>query len=130
MRVLLDADVSIEGVGQRLVASGHDVAALDQEPLLEALDDEQVLELATKDGSILVTHNVVDVPRILSEWLRAGRSHSGVILVHGIEHSKFELVAGAVERSLRRRPNQEDWIDVSAIVERELITEPAERGLL
>jgi uncharacterized protein DUF5615 len=120
MRVLLDANVSTEGVGRRLAVSGHDVGALDQEPSLDALDDAEVLALAASDGSILVTHNVVDVPPLLREWLSAGRSHAGVILVHGLEPTAHELVAGGVERWLRRRPRQEDWIDVCAIVTREI----------
>ncbi len=120
MRLLLDAHVSTEGVGRRLAAGGHDVGGLDQEPGLDALDDADVLALATSDGSILVTHNVADLPAILREWHAAGRSHAGVILIHGIDHTAHELVAGGVERWLRRRPNQEDWTDVSAVVDHEI----------
>ena len=82
MRLLLDADISSEAVGRLLIAGGHDVGALDQEPGLDALDDEQVLELAQRDGSILVTHNTADMPCVLRDWLGAGRSHAGVILVN------------------------------------------------
>ena len=120
MRLLLDANVSTERIGRRLAASGNDVGALDQEPGLDALDDADVLALATSDGSILVTHNVADVPPLLREWLSAGRSHAGVILVHGIDHTAYELVAGGVERWLRRLPRQEDWVDRCAIVDREI----------
>lgn len=116
MRVLLDASVSSEGVGRRLAAGGHDVGALDQEPGLDALDDDEVLALATRDGSILVTHNVVDVPPLLREWLSAGRSHAGVILVHGVDHTAYELIAGGVERWLRRQPKQDSWVDFCAVV--------------
>jgi len=120
VRLLLDADISSEAVGRLLIAGGHDVGALDQEPGLDALDDEQVLELAQLDGSILVTHNTADMPCVLRDWLGAGRSHAGVILVHGVEHSLHELVAGGVERWLRQRPRQEDWIDVCVLVTRDL----------
>lgn len=116
MRLLLDANVSTEGVGRRLAAGGHDVGALDQEPGLDALDDDEVLALAAKDGSILVTHNVVDLPPLLREWLSAGRPHAGVILVHGLDHTAHELVAGGVERWLRHKPDQARWIDFCAIV--------------
>ena len=119
MRLLLDAHVSTEGVGRLLAASGHDVGALDQEPGLDPLDDADVLALATDDGSILVTHNVADIPPLLREWLAAGRSHAGVILIHGIDHSAHDLVAGGVERWLRRLPKLEDWIDLSAVVDSE-----------
>jgi len=120
VRLLLDADVSTEGVGRLLVASGHDVGALDQEPGLDALDDAEVLELAQRDGSILVTHNTVDVPRLLRYRVGAGHSHAGVILVHGIERSRQELIAGGIERWLRQRPRQEDWIDVCVLVTHDL----------
>jgi len=119
VRLLLDANVSTEGVGRRLVASGHDVGALDQEPGLDALDDTDVLALATSDGSILVTHNIADVPPLLRDWLSAGRSHAGVILVHGVDHTAYELVAGGVERWLRRLPNQGEWVDVCVLVDNE-----------
>jgi len=117
MRVLLDATVSTEGVGRRLAAAGHDVGALDQEPALDGLDDEQVLELAARDGSVLVTLNSGDYPQILREWLAAGRSHAGVILLHGIEPAAFDTVAAAVERRFEEHPRQADWIDRAVIAE-------------
>ena len=62
MRLLLDAHVSGPRVGGPLAERGHDVRALDQEPELEGLEDEDVLALATEDERILVTHNVADFP--------------------------------------------------------------------
>jgi nucleoside-diphosphate-sugar epimerase len=84
VRLLLDAHVSGLGVGRRLEKRGHDVRALDREPGLEGLDEEEVLALATANRRILVTHNIVDLPEILREWAGGGRSHAGVILVYGI----------------------------------------------
>ena len=71
MRLLLDAHVSGPSVGRKLEAAGHDVQALDREPDLEGLDDDDVLALATEERRILVTHNVSDFPRIL----QIGRAH-------------------------------------------------------
>jgi predicted nuclease of predicted toxin-antitoxin system len=62
VRLLLDVYVSGAVVGRRLEANGHDVRALDQEPALEGLDDDEVLALAAQQGRILVTHNVSDFP--------------------------------------------------------------------
>lgn len=90
MRLLLDAHVSGRAVGSRLEASGHDVKALDAEPALEGLDDDDVLALAVGEGRILVTHNVADFPRILREWAASGRPHAGVILVYRIDHREFD----------------------------------------
>ena len=120
MRLLLDAHVSGRSVGRPLTEKGHDVRALDREPQHEGLDDDEVLELAAEDQRILVSHNVADFPEILRDWGTAGRSHAGVILVYGIDHSEFGLVRRGIERWLDRRPNQEDWLDFSAVVDREV----------
>jgi hypothetical protein len=118
MRLLLDAHVSGPTVGRRLEQNGHVVRALDQEPALEGLDDDEVLALATTEQRILVTHNVADSPRILREWAAAQRTHAGVILVYGIDHSEFALIARGIERWLQLRPDQEDWTDFPAILDR------------
>ena len=118
MRLLLDADVSGPNVGRRLEHNGHDARALDQEPALEGLDDDEVLALATSEQRILVTHNVADFPRSLRDWAAAQRAHAGVILVYGIDHSEFALIARGIERWLQLRPDQKDWTDFPAIIDR------------
>jgi hypothetical protein len=120
MRVLLDAHVSGPSIGGPLRERGHDVRALDQEPALEGLDDEDVLALAAEDGRILVTHKVADFPGILRDWAGGGRSHAGIILVYRIEHSEFGLILRAIERWFELRSRQEDWLDFPAVVGREL----------
>src|SRR6266545_2643588 len=102
MRFLLDAHVSGPSVGG---------------PLSDAGDD--VLALASEDGRILVTHNVADFPEILRERAGGGRSHAGVMLVYGIEHSEFGLILRGIERWLELRPRQEEWLDFPAVVSRE-----------
>jgi predicted nuclease of predicted toxin-antitoxin system len=118
VRLLLDAHVPGPKVGRRLEEGGHDVRALDQKAELEGLDDDDVLALATTERRILVTHNVADFPRILREWAAAQRSHASVILVYGINHSEFALIARGVERWLQLRPDQADWTDFPAILDR------------
>ena len=118
MRVLLDAHVSGPRVGRLLAGQGHDVRALDQEPDLEGLDDESVLALAAGDRRILVTHNVSDFPRILRDWATDGRPHAGVILVYGIDHREFDLVARGIRRWLDVRPVAQDWVDFPAVLDR------------
>ena len=118
MRLLLDAHVSGRNVGRRLEQKGHDVRALDQEPDLEGLDDDDVLGLASTEQRILVTHNVADFPRILRDWAAAQRTHAGIILVFGIDHSEFALITGGIERWLELRPSQTDWSDFPAILDR------------
>jgi hypothetical protein len=118
VRLLLDAHVSGPNVGRRLEQKGHDVRALDQEPDLEGLDDDDVLALASAEQRILVTHNVADFPPILREWAAAQRAHAGVILVYGIDHSEFALITGGIERWLELRPDPADWSDFPAILDR------------
>jgi predicted nuclease of predicted toxin-antitoxin system len=118
VRLLLDAHVSGPKVGRRLQEHGHDVRALDQEPALEGLDDDEVLALAATERRILVTHNVADFPRILREWAAAQRAHSGVILVYSIDHSEFTLITRVIERSLQLRADVADWTDLPAILDR------------
>lgn len=120
MRLLLDAHVSGPKLGRRLQAAGHEVRTLDQEPELEALADEQVLALATAESRILVTHNIHDFPAILRQWAQAGQSHAGVILVYGISPNEFDLLARGIEAWLQRRPDQADWRDYPAVLDREL----------
>lgn len=117
---MLDAHVSGRSVGAPLAERGHDVRALDREPQHEGLADEEVLALATEDGRILVTHNVADFPEILRDWAASGRSHAGVILVYGIDHSEFGLVERGIQHRLDRRPSQHDWLDFPAVVDRGL----------
>jgi hypothetical protein len=74
VRLLLDAHVSGPTMGRRLTASGHDVRALDQEPALERLDDDDVRALAAGERRILVTHNVADFPRIVRDSAASGRA--------------------------------------------------------
>jgi hypothetical protein len=119
MRLLLDAHVSGGSVGGPLRDRGHDVRALDQEPELEGLDDEDVLAIAIEDSRILVTHNIADFPEILREWAGAGRSHAGVILVYGIGQSEFGLILRGIKRWFEIRPRQNDWLDFAGVVSRE-----------
>lgn len=118
MRFLLDAHVSGPRIGRRLQTAGHDVRALDQEPTLEGLDDEDVLVLACQDERILVTFDIGDFPNILREWSAAQRSHPGVILIYGISHSEFELVVRGIERWLDLHPEPESWTDLAVVVDR------------
>lgn len=119
VRLLLDAHVSGPRVGRRLAQMGYDVRALDQEPALEGLDDEDVLALASVEQRILVTHNIRDFPAILREWAEAQRSHAGAILVYGIDHSEFKLVVRGIERWLELYPEPAHWVDLAVVLDRD-----------
>lgn len=118
MRLFLDAHVSGPRIGGPLQETGHDVRAIDQEPELEALGDRELLTLAAQERRILVTFNVRHFPAILRDWAAGGRSHAGIILVYGIGHAEFGLVVRGIERWLERRPDQADWIEFPAVLDR------------
>jgi hypothetical protein len=118
VRLLLDAHVSGPRVGVLLREKGHDVRALDQEPELEGLADDDVLALSTDEERVLITHNIRDFPEIVRDWMEAQRSHAGVILVYGIDHSEFQTIAGGIQRWLDLYPEPDDWIDLAAVLDR------------
>jgi predicted nuclease of predicted toxin-antitoxin system len=119
VRLLLDAHVSGPRIGARLRAAGHDVRALDQEPALEGLDDESVLALAAEEQRILITHNIADFPGIIRDWATEQRSHTGTILVYGIDHNEFELIIAGIERWLTLYAQPINWIDLAAVLDRD-----------
>lgn len=96
-------------------ARGHDVRALDQEPALEGLDDEEALATAASEQRILVTHNIRDFPSILREWAAVQRSHAGVILVYGIDHREFDLIM----RGIELYPDPASWENLALVTDRE-----------
>jgi predicted nuclease of predicted toxin-antitoxin system len=118
VRLLLDAHVSGPRVGVLLREKGHDVRAIDQEPELEGLADEDVLAFASEEQRILVTHNIRDFPEIARGWMEAQRPHAGLILVYGIDHREFQLIAGGVRHWLELCPEPADWIDLAAVLDR------------
>jgi predicted nuclease of predicted toxin-antitoxin system len=119
VRFLLDAHVSGPRVGQRLNAAGHEVRALDQEPALEGLDDDDILALAAAEERILVTHNIRDFPAILRDWAASERSHAGVILVYGIDHRDFDMIVRGIQRCVELYPKPATWRDLAVVVNRE-----------
>jgi len=46
----------------------------------QRLSDEEHLVWATREGRVLVTFDLHDIPRLAAEWFHAGREHAGVIL--------------------------------------------------
>jgi len=118
MRLLLDAHLSGRVVGRHFRERGHDVLALDEHRNLEGLDDPEVLELATKEGRILLTHNVKDFPDILRDWADEGREHTGCILLVGIQLAQFGQLIRSIEVALANAPAQQDWRNRSLFVGR------------
>lgn len=106
---MLDAQLSSRRVGDPLRARGHDVRGVSDEPELDGLPDELLLELATADERILVTRNSRHFAPICRRWAEANREHAGVILVWTLSTAQHGQVADGVERWLEELPTATSW---------------------
>lgn len=114
MRLLLDAHVSGRVIARQLRERGHDVRAANEEPQLDAWEDEALLGLAAAERRILITFNVKDFPRICVQWAAAGTHHAGCLILVGIDHGEFGTVLRVIEAAFAARPSPEDWRDYTA----------------
>lgn len=79
-RLLLDEMISARiAVGLR--EQGLDVQAVLERQELVGGPDEALLELATREGRVLVTKNIVDFVPLSQQWIATGRTHAGLVLI-------------------------------------------------
>jgi hypothetical protein len=78
LRLLLDVHHS-PSAAQRLRDLGHDVIAAADDPVLAAVDDEELLREAARHERGVVTENVRDFDRIARAWAAAGEHHAGLV---------------------------------------------------
>lgn len=97
-------------MGRPLAAEHHDVRALDQDPALGRLPDDEVLALAAEQERILITHNIRDFVPLIRTWAECGRRHSGCVLV-ALPHDSFGTILRALLKRFEDLPRQEDWTD-------------------
>lgn len=114
MRLFLDAHVSGRRIAAALRERGHDVRAADEGRELDGWEDERLLELAEVEQRILVTFNVKDFARILSEWGGSGRHHAGCLMLVGIDHGEFGLILRVIDAAVHARPDARAWRDYAA----------------
>jgi len=113
VRLLLDANLSPKRIGSVLERSGHDVLCLAADPALGALDDPDVLELASDEGRVLITRNSRDFPPLLRQWNEAGRHHAGCILIWSLAHNEFGAIVHGVTWLLGQYPDFQLWQDLA-----------------
>jgi predicted nuclease of predicted toxin-antitoxin system len=113
VRLVLDANLSPKRIGSVLERKGHDVLSLAADPVLGALDDALVMELAAEQARILVTRNSRDFAPLLREWAEADRHHAGCILIWTLSHHEFGAIIKGVTRLLLERPEPEQWRDLA-----------------
>ena len=109
MRLFLDAHISGKCVGAGLRQVGYDVRAIDEERSLEGLSDESLLELAARDGRVLITCNVRDFVPLVVARVSLSRDHAGVLLVpNSIRHQQFGVLVSSIDRTLAGQ-TPEEW---------------------
>ena len=107
MRLMLDAHISGSKVGNVLEEMGHDVKAAEK---MEGLPDEALLEMSTREGRVLVTHNVKDFARILQQRTPKKR-HAGLILLpRSVKLNDFGAIISGIQKTVSGLP-QEGWVD-------------------
>lgn len=82
IKVYTDEDLNI-AVSKALKLRGVEASTTIEHQRCRSSDEEQ-LKYATSIGSVLLTHNVQDFPRIHYEFVRYGKHHSGIIIVKQI----------------------------------------------
>lgn len=69
-------------MAEALRARGLDAIAIDERPEARGLTDDGVLELAARDGRVVVSLNCTDFLELDRRAHAAGASHNGMILVN------------------------------------------------
>lgn len=117
VKVLLDAQLS-HAIAAILTARGDDADAITaRADVPDDLPDDEVMELAHREGRVVVTNNIKDYKPIAAARLRAGKSHCGLILVSpNTTRTKAanQALADAIEAHIRANPKglaeTERWI--------------------
>jgi hypothetical protein len=104
---MLDAHISGSKVGHALRRLGHDARATEK---LERVPDAALLEMATEERRVLVTHNAKDFLRILKERAPE-KSHAGLVLIpSSIKLNDFGAIISGIHETVSGPP-QEEWVD-------------------
>lgn len=117
MKILLDAQLSHD-IAEILRSRGHDAQAVTaRQDLLNDLSDDEVMDVAHREGRVVVTNNIKDFRLVAADRLANGTGHSGLILVSpNTPRSKAANtpLADAIEQLISSNPSglagSERWI--------------------
>ena len=73
--------------------------------MLEALDDADMLRLATQQHGVLVTFNIADFVEVARRLANAREDHAGIILIHSQSYRRTEIgaIVGSLDDLLKSR---------------------------
>jgi hypothetical protein len=89
IRLYVDEDAMARALLQCLRARGVDVLTVLEAGLVGA-DDKQQLEYSVSSGRTLYTFNVADFCHLHKEFIAAGRTHAGIIVLNRQRYSVGE----------------------------------------
>lgn len=111
MKLLLDEMIA-PAIAQQLCDRGHDVEAIKNHHLHEALSDSEVMELARSQGRAVVTNNLMDFRPLHYEAIApGGPGHLGMVLMPGnYRHAKAGTgrIVKALKAKLSEFPGNDD----------------------
>jgi predicted nuclease of predicted toxin-antitoxin system len=106
VRALLDEQLSPE-IASRLRSRGLDVEAVAARPGQIGMSDEEVVDVAAREGRAVVTSNVKDFRPIVAARLAEGRGHEGLILLPATRtrtRAAAVAIADGIEAIMRANP--------------------------
>lgn len=98
----MDEDSMGRGLARGLRQNGIDVVTV-AEVGREALHDEDQLAFAASVGRVIYSSNVGDFARIHHSWMRAGRRHTGIVVLEnqntpvGVQIRALTRIAETIE---------------------------------
>lgn len=104
-RLLLDEMVSAR-IAVQLREQGLDAQAVLERRDLVGGPDEALLDVATREGRVLVTKNIVDFGPLSQQWAADGRTHAGLLFVSTKTFPEARDWIGAVTSALARAHQQ------------------------
>lgn len=115
LKLLLDIHHS-PAIAHTLGRDGHDVLAAATDPALAGLDDDELLQVATRQGRAIVTENARDFDRIVRAWAARGEHHTGVVFTSPRRYHRGSAaypanLVSALRTFLADPPReQRDWV--------------------
>ena len=100
-----DEDILDRLVRTLLLGGGADCLSTEEAGRRGSPDAIQ-LEFATAQGRVIVTFNHADFGRLHSEWMAAGREHSGIVIVTDQNMSRVLLAQKLLRLWAERTPDQ------------------------
>jgi predicted nuclease of predicted toxin-antitoxin system len=118
LRLLLDAHISGPRIAEALRKHGHDVRAAAEERELDGWADEALLALAAAEERVMVSFDAKDFPDIARRWAEAGRPHTGLAIVVGIDHGELGTILRVLEKLFEEHAEPGRWSEYTCFVSR------------